>query len=757
MKAHWSPILLLLLPLLFLAHPLPSLAAVPQLLTPTNLPGDRPPEHRATVIRQRTVLVNVPALRGTNNGRLLLELFGSEIELDREDVESPRPDTLIWHGRVARQPGGFAILTLVHDVLIGHIVTQTGYKTEFYEIRYRGHGVHALVQLDQSRFAKDRLTADEPEVMKKKKKTGTPPPAEGANDAPTPTCVSDPGSDIDLLALYTPAARVGAGGTDAIEATILTSVYEANLSYINSEISQRLRLVHMEEVPHTEVDDETDKLALAELNDGVLDQVLSIRNTYSADVVALFEEYPDDYPFCGNSFVMKEVWNDYEILAYSIIVRNCALSYYTLAHELGHIMGARHDWFADPQNLSPYSYNHGFVAIAEQPQRHAYQTIMAYEDKCTAEGIAGAQCPRILYWSNPATTYPPGDPNAVALGVGAAGPERADNHLTLNNTAMTVANFRCSSRGTNNVWMKDTWNDTGDEPDPRTAGEDMWKSPYIWVRQSEDLGLLHQHQHEDPVIGVPNWIYVKLQNGGNTANGSLEIYGSNASPSLMWPNDWTRLGAVPVSSFAKNSVLVVPLQWTPSAAGHYCLLARWVSTADTMTFPETADIQGNVRNNNNLVWRNLFVVDFAQPKPSPAQTFEIRNTGGANARVRLLVRSSDPAGQSYLRQGAVTLSLDEPLLRGWREGGTVNQGLRIEGGLLRVTAADAVLDGLVLPPGLTGRVSVKFEKPSAMPTSNFVVDFVQLALPASGGQTPRVVGGVSYEIRTGPAGGPPVP
>ena len=375
---------------------------------------------------------------------------------------------------------------------------------------------------------------------------------------------------------------------------------------------------------------------------------------------------------------MKENWNDYEILAYAIIVRNCALSYYTLAHELGHIMGARHDWYEDSTNLSPYSYNHGYVAIGQQPQLHAFQTIMAYDDECADRSISLDRCPRILYWSNPATTYPPGDPNAVSLGVGPPGPERADNHLTLNTTASTVANFRCSSRGIDNVWMKDTWDDTGDEPDPRTAGEDMWKSPYIWVRRSEDVSLLHQHQHEDPVIGVPNWIYVKLQNGGTATNGDLEIYGSNTSPSLVWPSDWTRLGTVPVSSLAKNSVRVVPLQWTPSTGGHYCLLARWVSATDAMAFPETADIQGNVRNNNNLVWRNLSVVDFAQPA-SATQTFDVRNTGGANARVRLVVRSSDAAGQSYLRQGAVTLSLDEPLLRAWREGGTSNQGLRVEG------------------------------------------------------------------------------
>ena len=53
--------------------------------------------------------MNVTALAGLNNGRLLLELFGSEVELDREDQQQPKPDVLIWYGRVAHQPGGFAI------------------------------------------------------------------------------------------------------------------------------------------------------------------------------------------------------------------------------------------------------------------------------------------------------------------------------------------------------------------------------------------------------------------------------------------------------------------------------------------------------------------------------------------------------------------------------------------------------------------------------------------------------------------------
>src|SRR5262249_52188103 len=118
--------------------------------------------NRVTVIRQQNVLVDVATLRGPNNGKLTLDLFGSEVEVDRVDQQRPRPEVLIWYGRVAHQPGGFAILTLVHDVLIGHIVTQAGIRMAFYEIRYLGHGVHSLVQLDQSRFSREERLDEGP-------------------------------------------------------------------------------------------------------------------------------------------------------------------------------------------------------------------------------------------------------------------------------------------------------------------------------------------------------------------------------------------------------------------------------------------------------------------------------------------------------------------------------------------------------------------------------------------------------------------
>ena len=66
----------------------------------------------------------------------------------------------------------------------------------------------------------------------------------------------------------------------------------------------------------------------------------------------------------------------------------------------------------------------------------------------------------------------------------ATGDQQTDNHQTLENTALTVAQpFAAPHLVNSNVWMKDTWTDTGKEPDPATAGEAMWRSPYIWVEQ----------------------------------------------------------------------------------------------------------------------------------------------------------------------------------------------------------------------------------------------------------------------------------
>jgi hypothetical protein len=135
--------------------------------------------------------------------------------------------------------------------------------------------------------------------------------------------------------------------------------------------------------------------------------------------------------------------------AFSIAARHCAVGNYSFAHELGHNMGARHDWYVDDAQNSPFQYNKGYVNVPGQ-----WRTIMAYNNECQDRG---GSCTRLQYWSNPDVQYG-GEAMGVPAGTSVSCKKNdlnhprcdADNRQTLNNTAYTVANFRVSEgAGTN--------------------------------------------------------------------------------------------------------------------------------------------------------------------------------------------------------------------------------------------------------------------------------------------------------------------
>lgn len=700
------------------------------LLIPTERAGTVRSDQDETIIRRRNVLVDLRQLYNRQQERVLVPLFDSEVVLTRERQEETGKNGFLWQGKVAREPGSLALFSIVGEVVTGNISTQKG---ELYQIGYLGRGVHELRQIDERKFPVEE------------------PPDEGKReprDKEADTCATDPPSDIDVMVVYTATTRAAAGGADAMQAEIYQAVATTNLTYANSNITQRLRLVHTAEVSYTETGNvTTDRDRLRGTSDGFMDNVHTLRNTYAADVVILFVE---NIGACGKAFIMESVGNAFEDRAFAVVKRSCASTNFSFPHELAHIMSARHDWFVDSTNNSPYVFNHGFTEKTPTAPATPWRTVMAYVDDC-------GSCPRVPYFSNPNVNFPVGgDPMGVA-----SGSQQANNRQTLNNTALTVANFRCSSPSRNNVWMKDTWSDTGAEPDPATAGQHMWQSPYIWIRNTQDAGLLNQHQHQNPEFGATNWVYAKLHNGAaTTQSGNLELYYANASTGLSWPADWTLLTTVPVSGFAAHSTRVVEAQWSSlPGVGHYCMLARWVSAADPMTHPETASINANVRNNNNLVWRNLNIVDLVAGDELDAVLI-VRNSGRATAYHSLLVRAPiEEANHSFIRDGQVIVNLDSSLLRAWRRGGLRGTGFKVtEEGLLITDPDGALFEGLVLSGRQVGRAKLTFKKLPTTPKRQYTIDAIQFdprqqqpddkrtALPA--------IGGVSYQIHTDEGGVP---
>lgn len=431
--------------------------------------------------------------------------------------------------------------------------------------------------------------------------------AQIAPGAPADAACEDPSTRVDVMVLYTPAARDASGGVQAIENEIAFAVGRANLAYWNSNVAHRLNLVHTGLATYNEPSAGVASGilfgALANTNDGVLDEVRSLRDAVHADLVSLIYERDATLPepVCGQGHFVQQADDDTDDRAFSVVRRSCAGSNLTLAHETGHNLGADHD--RDSAHTSGLSFNFGHIQpVPTNPSIHPWRTVMSYDDTCRLASATNS-CQRVPYFSNPNVSYA-GDPTGVPLT--SAAPEHNVEVLARNGAA--VSRYRClrNSGAAANVWMKDRWEDQGAEPG--LVGVPMWESPYIWVRRDEDARLEHEHEHQDPLRGRTNHVYVKLHNtGGAPEVGNLEVYFASAATNLNDPASWTQIGSAPLT--VARGVEVTRLRWDDlPGAGHYCLLARWNTDGSPLAFTNLAQ---SVRASNDLIWRNLNVQDLA--------------------------------------------------------------------------------------------------------------------------------------------------
>jgi hypothetical protein len=410
---------------------------------PPSLFADAPPraaaerglERDRTEIRARLVIVDFAALRDERavepaahaRPALVLNLFEDAVftaVLDRVDVAA---GGFTWVGHIAGVELSNVTLATVDGVMAGSVVTPAA----AYSIRYRRPGLHEIRQVDQSQFP--------PELDPIRVSPG------GQEDVPAfgePGVSGDDGSTIDVMVLYTPAAASAAGGTSAMTTLINLGVSETNTSYSNSGIVQRLRLVHAEQVPYTEDLAGGLNRDLVNLRNGygALAGVGALRDTYGADIVTLLANNTGSAGTCGIGYLMTSASTTFAPYAFNVVQQTCVSPNFSFAHELGHNMGAMHDWFMD-NGVQPYTYAHGYVSATDR-----WRTVMAYNDVCKAQGF---NCTRLLYWSNPDVSYG-GIPMGIAGGTNSSCPSGdvsnvscdADDHRALNNTAPTVANFR---------------------------------------------------------------------------------------------------------------------------------------------------------------------------------------------------------------------------------------------------------------------------------------------------------------------------
>ncbi len=266
-------------------------------------------------------------------------------------------------------------------------------------------GVHAISQLDTRALPKE----EPPSFAKTSKRSaanfdvrvsGVSADSRAAQGTPT----------ITVLVGYTAAVK---RARPDVTGLVTLAEAETNESYRRSGVHAKLKVVRTMQSSVREngsFDDDLRKF----VSDPAMKKA---RKAAKASVAVLLIA---DGEFCG----LADAILARPETAYAVVYYDCATGYYSFGHEIGHLLGARHDEAHDGDDMKHPS--HGFQHPHQRPDL-AWRTIMAYS--------CGPDTPcdrRLQNWSNPDVKF-----NGIPTGT-----RRLNNNAQiLNQTAALIASY----------------------------------------------------------------------------------------------------------------------------------------------------------------------------------------------------------------------------------------------------------------------------------------------------------------------------
>ena len=365
--------------------------------------------------------------------RVSLNIGGRTVVLDNVATEQRAPNDYSFIARSSETPPSGvpddAMLVVKGNDVVGTI--HAGGK--LYRVRPLGQE-QALIEVDQA-----ALPPDEPPEFEQLEDGSSAMPL---RDMQRAAGTADACNDYKAIVAYTPTAKAQAGN---IAALIQLAIDETNQGYTHSQINTHIALAHSYQTSYTESGSmATDRDRFRINGDGQMDEVHALRDAHHADVAVLITGNGD---YCGIAAAIGATADT----AFAVVGQNCATGYYSFAHEIGHLQGARHNPEANSTS-SPFAYGHGYYY---QPGN--WRTIMSY--------ACPSGCTRLNYWSNPNVAY-----GAVAMGTAAT----HNNARVLNETACTVANFRMDATTASGPLAFGTILANG----AKASGTNNWSSAY---------------------------------------------------------------------------------------------------------------------------------------------------------------------------------------------------------------------------------------------------------------------------------------
>lgn len=320
--------------------------------------------------------------------------------------------------------------------------------------------------------------------------------------------------------------------------------------------------------------------------------------------------------------------------------------------------------------------------------------------------------------------------------------------------------------------VRDSFEDLGEEPNNIT--QYMWTSSDIFVRNQNDG--INNDSHQNPTYdGInPNYIYVRVTNLGcqtSSGNDTVTVNWAKANTSLAYPDYWdgsiTQNGVVfgglvgtgTIPSLAPGQEALVEIPWNvPNPQDyqninenpwHFCLLAEINSDDDPLTSPHTTNPNHMVRNNNNLAWKNITVIDVSDKKDIGAAVAVTNPSNSTKTYFLELVKEDTETGKAIYEEAEVAVKMDNVLYAAWERGGkTASQLENTKDEKKKIVKGNNVIvDNLQLNANELGTVYISFNFLTKETTDKNKYRYHVIQKDAATGE---IMGGETFEIKKKP-------
>ena len=323
------------------------------------------------------------------------------------------------------------------------------------------------------------------------------------------------------------------------------------------------------------------------------------------------------------------------------------------------------------------------------------------------------------------------------------------------------------------LYVKDMVDDIGQEPNIHTTN--FWNSKDIWVRNQND-GIINQ-EHQNPVYDPmkPNYVYVRVSNKGcstSSGNDQLKLYWAKANTALDWDEYWTgqvvvgnvkmgdTLGTKIIPPIVSGSEAILEFEWpVPNPQDyvginpnpwHFCLLSRIESNDDPITFPEGTFITDNVKNNNNIAWKNTTVIEIIPNTPSIGAVIGVSNPSGITKTYSLeLLADVNEPGKPIYQEAEIGILMDDVLYDAWESGGNKGSNYVSTTSTHKIIATgnNVLIDDIAFGANDYGSAYITFNFLTAELTNkqNYTYQVIQRDKA-----TNKIIGGETFEIKKQP-------